>query len=413
MHFRLSADQRTALRRAITAHAQWNEYRRANGNLTSADLTSSKCLEIAARFQINVAEVIANVPAREEPAAISARPAVVVADDAADDFMPAAASEYPATLAERATGRPAMNAAAIPADKAAALAALSSLLSPSVDEATVERIVTKKVAEALEGTALVRIELTRVDGSSWQSNGTQHPMFARLLRAVSARQVNGLAPNVWIAGPTGSGKTHAAEQCAKALGVTFYFNGALAMPHELLGFVDAAGNYHTTAFRQAFEHGGLYLFDEVDASDNAALLALNAALANGVCAFPDKPEPVTRHKDFICIGAANTFGQGATAEFIGRAKIDAAFLSRFPVKFHWTYDIALEQAISGNVEWAKRVQAARARAQAAGLKIVIDPRHTQAGAALIAAGASFDEAAEETYLAGLSVDQRNKVEGRA
>ncbi|MBL7373522.1 hypothetical protein INQ23_29830, partial [Escherichia coli] len=70
---------------------------------------------------------------------------------------------------------------------------------------------------------------------------------------------NGIAPNVWIAGPTGSGKTHAAEQAAHALGVEFYFNGALSMTHELLGFVDAAGTYHTTPFRQAYENGGLYL----------------------------------------------------------------------------------------------------------------------------------------------------------
>jgi cobaltochelatase CobS len=398
--FKLSAEQRTAVRRAITAHADWNAYRAAHNNMTSADLTSSKCLEIAARFNINIASVIAAMPEKE----------VVLSDDGAawgheqatdnDDFLPETTTKETKTVT------------AIPADKNAALAALSALLTPSIDEAQIEAIVTKKVAAALEGTALVRIELTRADNSTWKSEGMQHPLFADLLTVVSSRAANGIAPNVWLAGPTGSGKTHAAEQCAKALGITFFFNGALSMSHELVGFVDAAGHYHTTPFRQAYEHGGLYLFDEVDASDNSALLALNAALANGVCAFPDSAEPVRRHKDFICIGAANTFGQGATAEFIGRAKIDAAFLSRFPVKFAWTYDIALEQAISGNVEWAKRVQAARARAQSAGVKIVIDPRHSQAGAALIAAGMSFDRAAQLTYLAGLSDDQKRIVEGR-
>lgn len=380
---RLNANQRTALRRAITAHAEWPAYRAANGNLTSADLTSSRCLEVAARFGIDVQAVISSVPA----------------DNAAID--------------NSAMDRGANIAAHVPADKAAALQALASLLSaPTIDESQIEAIVTEKVKAALEGTAFARIEVTRVDGTKWQSEGHQHPQFEKLLRALAARQANGVAPNVWIAGPTGSGKTYAAEQAAKALGVPFYFNGALSMPHELLGFVDAAGKYHTTAFRQAYENGGVYLFDEVDASDNTCLLALNAALANGVCAFPDNAEPVKRHPDFICIGAANTFGQGATAEFIGRAKIDAAFLSRFAVKLHWTYDTKLEQAICGNPEFAKRVQAARERAQAAGVKIVIDPRHSMAGAALIAAGFSADEAAEMTYLAGLSSDQRRIVEGR-
>ena len=400
-NIRMSAEQRTALRRAIAASPSWNAYRSEHG-ITTADLTSSRCLEVAARFNIDVQGVFASMPA---PSAIDDIEVVSVqAAPAVNRPM----IDMPAIVTAPAQAP----ASALPSDKTAALAALSALLSPSVDMDQVEKIVTQKIKEALEGTALVRIELTRADNSTYVSDGRQHPLFEKLLRAVTARMVNGMAPNVWIAGPTGSGKTHAAHECAKALGVTFYFNGALAMPHELVGFVDAAGNYHKTAFRQAFEHGGVYLFDEVDASDNAALLALNAALANGVCAFPDKPEPVERHKDFICIGAANTFGQGATAEFIGRSKIDAAFLSRFPVKLNWTYDVALEQSISGNADFAKRVQAARARAQSNGLKIVIDPRHSQAGAALIAAGMTSDEAAEMTYLAGLTNDQKNKVEGR-
>jgi cobaltochelatase CobS len=388
-NIKLSALARTELRRDIAACSQWDSYRREH-NVSTADLTSSLCLELAARWNVDVQAAIAR------------------ADNRANE----AASGVVRTDKEESAPKASEIAASVPADKAAALAALSALLSPSVDMAQVEKLVEAKVKAALEGTALSRIELTRADNSTWKSSGTNHPLFEKLLRVLASRMVNGIAPNVWIAGPTGSGKTHAAEQAAHAMGVNFYFNGALSMTHELTGFVDAAGNYHTTPFREAYENGGVYLFDEVDASDNACLLALNAALANGVAAFPDKPLPVKRHKDFVCIGAANTFGQGATAEFIGRAKIDAAFLSRFPVKFAWGYDVALEQAISGNVDWAKRVQAARARAQASGTKIVIDPRHSQAGAALIAAGMSFDETAELTYLAGLSADQKRIVEGR-
>jgi cobaltochelatase CobS len=405
-HVRLTAAQRTALRRAITSHNEWESYRRSNGNMTSADLTSTKCLEVAARFGVDVMGVISAVPVTEDDSATETETETNGTSEKQDwmqDF-------------NAATGKTATQEKAAPLasnDKAAAaLAALSSLLAPSIDEKALEKIVAAKVAAALEGTALVRIELKRVDGSTFKTDGQQHPLFADLLTVLSSRQSNGIAPNVWIAGPTGSGKTHAAEQAANALGVPFYFNGALSMSHELLGFVDAAGNYHGTPFRQAFEHGGVYLFDECDASDNAALLALNAALANGVCAFPDNALPVKRHADFICIGAANTFGQGATAEFIGRAKLDAAFLSRFPVKFAWGYDVAIEQAVYGNADWAKRVQAARARAQSAGVKIVIDPRHTQGGAALLAAGMKPDRVAELTYLAGLTADQRRIVEGK-
>lgn len=390
---RLSARQRSALRRAIIGHPLWDSYKREQG-INAADLSSTRCLEIAARFGIDV------------------RAAIAAADTDTDNADTDTNNADAKDTAMTDTANTAAAASASPDKLQAALTALNALLAPQVDEATIERIVTEKVRAALEGTAFVRIEVQRADSTTYKTEGHTHPLYPTLLKALACRQANGLPVNIWIAGPTGSGKTHAAEQAAKALGVPFYFNGALSMPHELLGFVDAAGQYHTTPFRQAYEHGGVYLFDEVDASDNAALLALNAALANGVCAFPDKAEPVKRHPDFRCIGAANTFGHGATADFVGRAKIDAAFLSRFPVKLHWTYDTTLEQAICGNAAWAKRVQDARARAADAGLKIIIDPRHTMAGAALIAGGMSEDMAAELTYLAGLSPDQRKIVEGR-
>jgi cobaltochelatase CobS len=302
-------------------------------------------------------------------------------------------------------------APAAPADAAGQLAALiGQLAGASVNAAQVAEIARAEVAKALADTPAVRIELTRGGALAGDAiDGHQHPQFPRLCRALSARQADGYAPSVWIAGPAGSGKTHAAKTFAKAAGLAFHYNGALSMPHELLGFIDAGGRYHRTPFRDAYEHGGVYLFDEVDASDNAALLALNAALANGRASFPDAQ--VERHADCTIIATANTWGLGATADYVGRAKIDAAFLSRFPVRLSWDYDVALEQAISGDVAFARRVQAARARARAAGLKVLIDPRATMAGAALLAAGFASDEAAELTYLANLSADQRRIVEG--
>jgi hypothetical protein len=67
-------------------------------------------------------------------------------------------------------------------------------------------------------------------------------------------------------------------------------------------------------------------------------------------------------------------------------------------------------SIAGNETWVQRVQAARARAQAAGLKVMIDVRMTLAGAALIASGLSEQEAAEATYLANINADQRRMIE---
>jgi hypothetical protein len=150
------------------------------------------------------------------------------------------------------------------------------------------------------------------------------------------------------------------------------------------------------------------MLDEVDAWDNGVLLALNAATSNGLATFPDGV--IQRHKDCVIIACANTYGLGGTADYVGRSRIDAAFLSRF-VKLAWEYDTALEIALSGNEMWAQRVISARARARVNGLKIMITPRDSQAGAALIEAGFSYDEAADMTYLAGLSIEQRKQIEG--
>ena len=296
------------------------------------------------------------------------------------------------------------NAAADPAG-----AALAALVAPHIAEQVAARVMID-VERRLENVSTVRIELRAPDGTTTgTSDGHQHPLFATLCRALASRQVDGFAPNVWIAGPAGSGKTHAAKSFASTADLDFHYNGALSMPHELLGFIDAAGTYHRTPFRDAFEHGGVYLFDEVDGSDNSALLALNAALANGRASFPDAQ--IQRHAECRIIATANTWGLGATADYVGRSKIDAAFLSRFPVRLAWDYDTALEVAISGNPDFARRVQAARERARAAGLKVLIDPRATIAGAALIAGGFTHDEAAGLTYLANLSDDQKRLVSG--
>jgi MoxR-like ATPase len=211
-----------------------------------------------------------------------------------------------------------------------------------------------------------------------------------------------------LTGPTGSGKTHAVAQLAAALGLEFYTNGAISMDHQLIGFKDAAGVYHETPLRKAFGRAAVYLFDEIDSCDNSPLLCLAGALANGGFEFPDAF--VERHPDSIIIAAGNTWGNGATAEFVGRNRLDGAIKSRFPGKIVWNYDEALERDISGNVDWAKRVQKARANAAKAGIKTQIDPRMTQAGAAFIAAGMSFEEAAELTYLAELTPDQRRMVD---
>jgi MoxR-like ATPase len=146
----------------------------------------------------------------------------------------------------------------------------------------------------------------------------------------------------------------------------------------------------------------VFLFDEIDASSASAVLAFNAALANGVCNFPDKI--VERHADFICIAAANTFGLGATSEYVGRMKQDAAFIDRF-VFIAWDIDEELEAAICGNTAWANRVQTLRQNARNSGIKVVISPRASIFGAKLLASGMGQTMVETTCIRKGMTKDQ--------
>jgi hypothetical protein len=256
-----------------------------------------------------------------------------------------------------------------------------------------------RVAEVAEAAAAKiagprRIEVV-VNKSEPRDVGTAHRQFPRLLKMLSA------GVNVWLAGPAGSGKTTAAEQAAKALGLAFYFNGAIDTEYKLSGFVDAQGRVVSTAFRRAYADGGVYLFDEVDASLPSAVLAFNAALANGHADFPGCDQPVARHPDFRCVAAGNTWGLGATSEYVGRCKMDAAFLDRF-CQLTWDYDEDLERGLATTAAWCSKIQALRAKAKARGLKIVVSPRATINGCKLLAAGMTVDEALDATVRAKIS-----------
>lgn len=267
------------------------------------------------------------------------------------------------------------------------------------------------VLEKMEARAPRKIEIAvqKVDGKMATVKGPKHKMFEHLAKAASVRLPAGYAPGIFLQGEASSGKTTGAKMLAEAMGLDWHFNGAISFPHEMLGFIDGAGKYHRTPFRDAYEKGGVYTFDEVDRSDPVALLAVNPHLANGVATFPDKQ--VKRHKDCIIVCTANTWGLGADANYSGATKLDAAFLSRFPVRINWDIDPDLEAAIVPDSTWLAKVRRARERARSVGLKVLIDTRAAQAGLALIQAGYSMDEAAHMTYLANLKPEQRMQLEG--
>ena len=416
----ITAEDRAILRKAITSHADWPAYRSA-WQIDASSLDRRRCLHACAALKIDwrvlLMEQAGKTADEVKPAPVPRTtvapppPAPQPAPKPAEKAPELRSSDFPkerAPLPERAPVPP-------PTFTGDAIStALANVLWPPMLAAVQSEM--HHAIEAKIGTLpTVRIEVANA-GAVRPVPATHHPMLPKLIRWLSIRQRDGFPPNVWIAGPAGSGKSHAAKQAAESFGQEFYAQGAMSQGFELIGFLDAAGNYHTTPFREAYEHGGLCLLDEIDSGDNSAILTINGATANGSYRFPDG-KLVKRHPEFRLIGAANTWGHGATAEYVGRAKIDTAILSRFPTKLAWDYDTGFEMQIAGADDpkcqaWVRRVQAARERVRQRGLKILIDPRHSITGAAAIAAGFSPDEVAADTYLAGLKPDVIAQVEGK-
>lgn len=242
--------------------------------------------------------------------------------------------------------------------------------------------------------------IVKTDNSKPKDLGTQHHQLPTLIQILSTKL------NVYLVGPAGAGKTHAAIQCAKALDIPFHFTGAIASEFKLTGFMDAQGRIVSTEFRKAYENGGLFLFDEIDASYPQAVLAFNAALANDYMDFPDKR--VVRHDKFYCIAAANTYGQGADRQYIGRNQLDAASLDRF-VFLDWKYDENLERELAGNEKWSSYVQKIRKFIEENKIRHVVSPRASIFGAKLLANGIARETVETTILWKGLDDATREKI----
>jgi len=303
-------------------------------------------------------------------------------------------------------------------DPAAALtAALAALMpAPGLDEDRVRQLIREEVPAP-------RTLTVTLAGRDPVTLDRQHERFPLLLAAAGA------GVHVLLVGPAGTGKTSAAAATAKALGIPFeaISVGPQTSKADLLGFVDAGGTFHDTSLVRAFRDGGLFLIDELDAGHPGVLTTLNAALAGDWLSTPAGMIP--RHAGFRCVASANTWGTGASRDYVGRNPLDAATLDRF-ASVLWPIDEGLEAAMIGvpapardfdvlaggvldPAAWLARVRSVRAEVERQQVRAVISPRAAKAGVALFAAGWGRQWVEEAILWRGMAADARARVEGGA
>jgi midasin (ATPase involved in ribosome maturation) len=266
----------------------------------------------------------------------------------------------------------------------------------TITDAAVDAAV-KAAVDAVQVHRTVRIEVKRCDDIKVLSDEYRHPIFMDVLTALSVRE------NVYLVGGAGSGKTTLAKQAADALGLPFYSTGAVGMAYQLQGFINAEGDYMATDLYRAYTEGGVFLFDEIDGSSANAILAFNAIAANDFAAFPNGT--VKRHDDFVIIAAANTYGNGANRDYIGRAPLDGSSLDRFGF-IAMDYDEKLELAISLNDVWTRWVQQCRKVANEHRMQVIISPRASIKGGKMLSAGMSVDKVADMYIFKGMTQADR-------
>jgi len=266
----------------------------------------------------------------------------------------------------------------------------------------------KKIAD--ENAALVtrlermiprRLEI-RVEGRETKTLPTEarHQVFDETLTILLSGE------HVYMVGEAGTGKTHMFRQLGEALGQEVTILGQTLTKYEFSGHLGPDGQYVTTLLRKAVEEGHLLAIDEIDISAAAAIAFLNSLTANRFIAFPDRM--VEAHPDFKVIAAANTFGFGATTQYVGRNPLDAASLDRFTyVECH--YDEDLERQLYGDTPWTSYVHRVRAAQQKLEIKHIISMRAIDRGRKLLAAGLDVEKVCQMALWRNLPKDQISRI----
>lgn len=275
---------------------------------------------------------------------------------------------------------------------------------PSIDEEKLREIVVDEIAK----NAPRKIQVT-TPFSEPKVVEAQHENFEDLLKVL----VSG--GNCFLVGEAGSGKTTAGFNVAESMGLPFGLVACNEMTDKLdfCGYMDAQGQYVKGPAYDLYKNGGVLIIDEMEKGGANAMTALNALLANGVFQFPNG-EVVKKNDRFVAIACGNTFGRGASRQYVGANELDASTLDRFDV-LEWDIDEKLESSIAQDKEWCSIVQALReaVRSFEGTIQLIVSMRATLRGEKLLAQGFNTKQVFEMLVYKGLDAQSKEKLSDKA
>jgi hypothetical protein len=182
--------------------------------------------------------------------------------------------------------------------------------------------------DTLEGEVIT----TDLDGEMLDGGRLYHSIEPEVIAAAMGGQ------HVFLWGPPGTGKSHLAKRFADI--TQQRLDVVSCHPHltasALVGYTTPEGLREGPLMLSA-RAGGVFLADEMDNTGPGIHAMCNSTMANNLIQVQDHVVHVPESWRFF--GTANTMGQGATSDFVGRQKLDAATLDRMASFFVGTDEV--------------------------------------------------------------------------